>query len=138
VAFLFQRGKKRTWWIKYYVHGKQVYHSLGTTNARAAERIRRQIEGEEARGDLIAPSRTPLPAFLEQFCQFLKTVRTRKSFKNDYSVLRVFFGPICPALMLGARVNHRCATASRDRCPTLTRPSHLAPPNRLGGPGMRF
>ena len=107
MASLYQRGKKGTWWIKYYVRGRPVFKSLKTTNARAAERILKQIEGEHACGSLVAPSKTPLPEFLEDFCQFLKTIRTRKSHVNDYSVLRVFFGPICPALQLGSRVNRR-------------------------------
>jgi hypothetical protein len=36
VAAIFKRGKHGIWWIKYRVAGKQVYHSLHTTNARAA------------------------------------------------------------------------------------------------------
>jgi integrase len=107
MASIFQRGKRRTWWIKYYVNGRQVYYSLGTRDARVAKRVKRQIEGEEAKGELIAPSKTPLPAFLEDFCKFLKTVRTRKSYSADVSVLRIFFGPICPCLELGSCVNTR-------------------------------
>ncbi|MCX5635018.1 MAG: hypothetical protein NTW55_04140 [Planctomycetota bacterium] len=107
MASIFQRGKGRIWWIKYYVNGRQVYYSLGTKNERAAKRIKRQIEGEDAKGELIAPSKIPLPAFLEDFCQFLKTIRTHKSYSGDISVLRIFFGPICPSLELGTCVNKR-------------------------------
>ena len=107
MASLYQRGKKGTWWIKYYVRGRPVFKSLKTTSARAAERVLKQIEGEHASGSLMAPSKIPLPEFLQDFCEFLKTIRTRKSYKNDFSVLRVFFGPICPALQLGSRVNRR-------------------------------
>ena len=28
MASIFQRGKQGIWWIKYYVNGRQVYHSL--------------------------------------------------------------------------------------------------------------
>ncbi len=98
MAFLFQRGKKKVWWIKYYVDGRQVYHSLKTTNARIAHQIKRQIEGDEAKGELVAPSKTPLAAFLEDFCAYLSTTRTKKSYACDVSALRVVFGPICPAL----------------------------------------
>jgi len=105
VASIFQRGKKKIWWIKYYVHGKQVYHSLDTVEERVALRFKRHIEGEHAKGGLLAPSKTPLPSFLQDYCQFLVTIRTAKSYKNDVSVLRVFFGPICPALKLGTCVN---------------------------------
>lgn len=47
------------------------------------ERVLKQIEGEQASGSLIAPSKTPPPDFLEDFCCFLKTIRTRKSYVND-------------------------------------------------------
>ena len=107
MASIFQRGKKAVWWIKYYASGRQVYYSLRTTSERAARRIKRQIEGEQAKGELLAPSQIPLPAFLEDFCKFLATIRTSKSFKNDLSVLRVLFGPVCPALEPGSCVNKR-------------------------------
>ena len=80
MASIFQRKKGGAWWIKYYANGRQVYYSLGTKDARVAKRVKRQIEGEEAKGELLAPSKTPLPAFLEDFCKFLSTIRTRKSY----------------------------------------------------------
>ena len=46
---------------------------------RAAKQVKRQIEGEEAKGELRAPSKIPLPEFLQDFCQFLSTIRTAKS-----------------------------------------------------------
>ncbi|MBM4029659.1 MAG: hypothetical protein FJ280_30310 [Planctomycetes bacterium] len=107
MASIFQRKKGGAWWIKYYVNGRQVYYSLGTKDARVAKRIKRQIEGEDAKGELQAPSKTPLSAFLEDFCKFLSTIRTKKSYSADISVLRVFFGPICPALLHGSCVNTR-------------------------------
>lgn len=107
MASVFQRRKGGSWWIKYYVNGRQVYYSLGTKDARVAKRVKRQIEGEEAKGELLAPSKTPLPSFLEEFCKFLSTIRTRKSYSADLSVLRVFFGPICPSLVHGSCVNTR-------------------------------
>ena len=110
MAAIFQRGKKGTWWIKYYVTGQQVYHSVHTTNSRAAERIKKQIEGDEAKGELLAPSRTPLPELLEDYCQFMATFRTPKSCSADVSILRIVFGPITPALELGSHVNRRFRT----------------------------
>lgn len=44
----------------------------------------------------------PLAEVLEAFCRHLQRTRTRKSWKNEISRLRVFFGPICPALLPGA------------------------------------
>ena len=40
----------------------------------------------------VAPSKIPLTEFLQDFCQFLSTIRTSKSFANDVSILRIFFG----------------------------------------------
>lgn len=113
MAHIFQRGKRGTWWIKYYVDGKQVYRSLKTTVAREAERIKKLIEGQEASGDLLAPSRIPLPEFLEEFCRFLSTIRTPKSLKNDVSVLRTIFGPVCKSLEPGSCTNVRWGSAKR-------------------------
>lgn len=99
MATLIQRGKKGTWWIKYRVGDRQVYHSLHTTHRRVAEKAKRQVEADADRGDLLAPSRTPIPGFIEGFIAFLRTVRTHKSLHNDISVLRMVFGPVCPALV---------------------------------------
>jgi len=107
MASIFRRGKSKIWWIKYYANGRQVYYSLRTNDARVAKQIKRQIEGEKAKGALFAPSKIPLPAFLEDFCKFLSTIRTKKSLSGDISVLRIFFGPVCPALELGSRINKR-------------------------------
>ncbi len=110
MASIFQRRKGGAWWIKYYANGHQVYYSLGTKDARVAKQIKRQVEGEEAKGELLAPSRTPLPAFIEDFCKFLSTKRTKKSYSSDVSILRIFFGPICPSLVPGSCVNKRWVT----------------------------
>jgi integrase len=125
VAPLYQRGKRRTWWIKYYVNGRPVYRSLNTTNARAAERIKKQIEGEEAKGELLAPSKTPLPELLEDYCRFMSTFRTPKSYSADVSVLRVFFGPICPSLKLGTHVNRRFRNDQAKRLPDAMTHRHI-------------
>jgi integrase len=117
MASISQRGKNKIWWIKYYANGKQVHRSLKTTNAREAQQAKRLVEGDEAKGELIAPSSTPLPEFLESYCRFLSTIRTPKSYKNDLSVLRVFFGPICPALQPGSCVNKQWASTASAAAP---------------------
>ena len=53
MAAIFQRGRRGTWWIKYYVNGHQVYHTLNTRDVRAAKRIKAEIEGEHAKGELL-------------------------------------------------------------------------------------
>jgi hypothetical protein len=125
MASIFQRGKRKTWFIKYYANGRQVYHSLKTTNARVAQQALRMVEGDEARGDLLAPSKIPLPEFLEDFCRFLGTIRTKKSLSADISSVRVFFGPICPSLELGSNVNRRLRTSGPKRIPDLMAHLHV-------------
>ena len=87
MASIFQRKKGGASWIKYYVNDRQVYYSLGTKDARVAKGVKRRIEGEEVKGEPLAPSETLLPAFLDDFCQSLSTIRTRKSYSGDMSVL---------------------------------------------------
>lgn len=53
------------------------------------------------------PSNTPIDDFLQSLCEFLWRTRTRKSARNDISYLRMFFGPRCPALQPGSKVNRR-------------------------------
>ena len=125
MASIFQRGKRGVWWIKYYVAGEQVYHSLKTTNARVAKKAKRQIEGEEVKGELIAPSKTPLPEFLEDYCGFLSTIRTGKSYKNDISLLRILFGPICPALKPGNCVNKRWKSTKPSQVRDIMKGTHI-------------
>ena len=50
MASIFQRAKRKIWWIKYYANSRQVNYSLRTTDARVAKRIKREIEGEQAKG----------------------------------------------------------------------------------------
>jgi len=107
MASIFKRADSKIWYIKYYVNGRQVYQSLETTSERVARQAKKQIEADEVKGDLIAPSKIPLEKFLEDFCQFLSTIRRGKSYSGDISLLRIFFGPICPSLELGSHVNSR-------------------------------
>ena len=63
------------------------------------ERLR--IEYELALGDLHQASKLQLPGVLAAFCRQLHATRTFKSYKNDISRLRIFFGPICDELLPG-------------------------------------
>jgi integrase len=125
MASIFRRGKQGIWCIKYYVNGRQAYYSLNTIDARIAKKMKRQIEGQEAKGELLAPSKTPLPVFLEDFCRFLATTRTPKSYSADVSVLRVFFGPICSALLLGSHVNKRWRSPHSQRLQDTMKHVHV-------------
>lgn len=99
MAHLYKRG--RQYWISYYVSGDLVQKSLKTTNVRIARSKQKRLEYDLALGDLHVASKTLLPTILEVFCNELKATRTFKSYKNDFSRLRVFFGPICESLLPG-------------------------------------
>jgi len=104
MASLYKRGDR--YWISYYLDGEHVCKSLRTTILKIAQEKKRKIEYELAIGDLQPVSKLPLPKILSAFCQHLQTTRTYKSYKNDFSRLRVFFGPICPALTLRGPGQH--------------------------------
>ena len=99
MASIFRRGQ--VWWIKYHLHGQRVQQSLDTNLQRVAEAKRREIEYRMSTGGMVLPTETPLGPFLEEFCQHLRSLRTFKSFKNDVSCLRTFFGPVCEVLKRG-------------------------------------
>ena len=87
MAHIYKRRKQ--FWICYYVHGRRVQKSLHTDNERIAKDKKLKIEYQLSIGELHLASRLPLPATLEDFCRYLKTTRTHKSYKNDISRLRV-------------------------------------------------
>lgn len=99
MAHLYKRRKK--FWICYYVNGQRIQKSLKTDNERIAKEKKIKIEYELSFGDLYEASSIPLAVVLEEFCHHLKATRTYKSFKNDISRLRSFFGPVCECLKLG-------------------------------------
>lgn len=84
----------------------RMSHSLGGQLARKplgtdSEVTRGNPEHAECEAQGLAITRLPLPAILEGFCRHLMATRTHKSWKNDLSRLRVFFGAICEALKPG-------------------------------------
>ena len=116
MAHLYKRGCK--FWISYYLSGKLVQKSLKTKNERVALTKKKRIEYELALGDLHVASKTPLSAMLESFCKELMATRTFKSYKNDFSRLRVFFGPICDLLepgVPGAKFGTKNTKAGHDK-----------------------
>jgi len=56
---LFQRKKNgkvlETWWMKFYINGRPVRESTGTTKKKAAQRILDDREGRAARGEPVLP-----------------------------------------------------------------------------------
>lgn len=96
MAHLFKR--RRQYWICYYVDGQRIQKSLRTDNERIARDKKKQIEYQLSIGDLHTASRLPVSVVLEDFCRYLKRTRQPKTYKNDISRLRIFFGPICESL----------------------------------------
>jgi len=116
MAHLYKRG--RQYWISYYVSGDLIQKSLRTTNERIARAKRKRLEYDLALGDLHVASKTPLSTILEALCKELRATRTFKSYKNDFSRLRVFFGPACESLLPGtpgAALGSRPATNGYDK-----------------------
>ena len=112
MASIYKRGK--IWWIHYLVGDKSVSRSLKTSSERVALEKKKRFEALDIIGQLDKPSKTPIVPFLQSFCEFLKTTRTRKSAKNDISYLRSFFGSCCPALELGSNVPHKFRRPNQD------------------------
>ena len=96
MAGLYRRNKR--FWICYHVNGEQIRQPLHTSNERVALARKRQIEYELAIGDLHVASQLPLHTILQGFCKHLETTEPCKSYRNDISRLRVFFGAICESL----------------------------------------
>ena len=111
MASLYKRGGR--YWIGYYREGEHVNQSLRTTSLKIAREKKRKIEYELAIGDLQPVSKLPLPKILGAFCQHLQATRTYKSYKNDFSRLRVFFGPVCAALKLRSPGQHQAGADAK-------------------------
>ncbi len=107
MANIFRKPGNAVWWVTYYHCGKRIRHSLKTTDQRLAMKKLRKLEGEMVTGQLESKTTTPVAEFLEQFASHLASTRTRKSYKNEISYLRVFFGPVCEALKPGSSRNIR-------------------------------
>lgn len=99
MASIYKRGN--FYWVSYWVNGQQFQKSLRTKQERVARDKLKRLEYELAMGDLQLASRLPIRMVLQKFCEHLEITRTYKSFKNDVSRLRIFFGPICDGLQLG-------------------------------------
>jgi integrase len=89
VASIFKRGQ--AWWIKYYVGGRPVQRSLGTTDRNLAQAKKKEIEYLAAARRLSVPSRTPLEPLLETYVEHLRVTRKKKSAQTDIGRLNTFF-----------------------------------------------
>jgi len=102
MAHLYQRGKRKIWYAKYYQRGRQVLRSLKTSNYRIARERARLFEAgvvpPQATHEDTPGNRVRLCEALEEFCSYLRGVRTQSSFRNERIRLRRIFGDICPQL----------------------------------------
>lgn len=83
MAYKYRRGK--VWWIKYYVEGKEIRHSLKTQDKTVAQFKKNEIENELAKGD------NPLPDVgmtaaqcVEEFRKFRAGRLDPKTIANDH------------------------------------------------------
>jgi integrase len=116
MACLYKRRKQ--YWISYYIGGKQVQKSLHTASEKVAKAKKKQVEYQLSLGELHAASQLQVPEVLETFCRYLKATRTRKSYKNDFSRLRTFFGPVCESLEPGPpgiKCGQRSSKSGKDK-----------------------
>lgn len=102
MASLYERNG--TYYLKYYVGGKQKKKSLRTDSLQIAKEKKRRFESAQASGnDNPLPTRTPIPDVLEPYTQHIRAVKTAKAAQNDVYYLREMFGPVCPGLTITSR-----------------------------------
>lgn len=103
MASLKKRGK--TYYIQYYLSGKQTRKNLHTGSLQIAKEQLRQFESAEVRGvDSPLPTRTALGVVLERYVEHVRTIKTAKSAQTDIYYLRSVFGAICQGLEITSRV----------------------------------
>ncbi len=113
MASLRKRGS--TYYLSYYVSGREVRRSLDTDSLQIAKERQRQFESAEMRGeDNPLPTRTPIADIVTKYVNHIRTVKTAKSAQTDIYYLRDAFGPICEALQVTSR---RLSPAAKKRPP---------------------
>lgn len=108
MAHLYQRGKRKIWYAKFYRNGRQVLKSLRTTNFRIARDKAKILEagldlhnyenGNITPADNMPSNRIPMNEAMEEFCQHLRDIQTKNSYDSEISRLRRMFGSICSSL----------------------------------------
>ena len=87
--------------IQYYVAGKQQRVSTGTRTLQIAKEKLRQFESAQFRGDdLPLPTKTPLEKMLNEYVEYMATIKTAKSAQTDVYYLRAMFGDTAEALKI--------------------------------------
>ncbi|NLW86907.1 MAG: phage integrase family protein [Planctomycetes bacterium] len=97
MACLKKRGD--TYYAQYYANGKQKRRCLHTDNYQIAKaRLRNLEQTLQGADDSQLPTRTPLPAVLENFANHIRAHKRPKSAQTELCRLRFIFGTVTPAL----------------------------------------
>lgn len=126
MANLYKRNG--TYYLKFYLGGKQKKISLRTQNLQIAKEKKRQFESAQATGsDNPLPTRTPIADILQAYTQHVRATKTAKSAQNDVYYLREMFGAVCEGLAITSRTpslsarkkKHRSKLDGRKRLPVI-------------------
>jgi integrase len=102
MAGLYKRGK--SYYVMYYTGSTKHRVSLKTTSLQIAKEKVRQIESTLYQGDdTPLPSKTPLEKVLNEYVEYMATIKTAKSAQTDVYYLRAMFGDTAEALKITAR-----------------------------------
>jgi integrase len=102
MASLIKRGS--TFYVSYYLGGKERRRSLDTDSLQLAKEKVRQFESAQLRGyDSPLPTRSSIAEVVEAYVSHIRTMKTAKSAQTDVYYLREAFGPICPGLQVTSR-----------------------------------
>jgi len=103
---IYKRGK--TWWLSYYVDGKNICESSGSKKREKARRLLQQRLGEIAEARFVGPKadRITFDALAEDFLDDYK-INEKKSLKDatrSVNALKVFFGGFRARSISGSEV----------------------------------
>lgn len=99
MASIKKRGK--TYYVQYYVNGKQKRINLRTTSLQIAKEKVRQIESAQLRQDDIPlPTKTLLSEIIGTYVVYLKARSAENNVRKIVSYLRGTFGPVCDCLKI--------------------------------------
>lgn len=102
MASLKRRGK--TYYLRYYLAGKQREKSLDTNSYQVARELQRQYESAEAQGTQNPlPTTSKLADVLQAYTEHVRASKPPKSAQTDIYYLREAFGPICEGLQITSR-----------------------------------
>jgi hypothetical protein len=105
------RLRGRTWWITYYVGGRPIPESSGSTDKAKAENLLKQRIGEIAAGRDVSPDR----ATINDLCALVITDYTVRKLRDAAIVKWRYDANIKPAIrnLLAARFGRSCRQGGR-------------------------